>query len=357
MAQQSAQEAQQVAAFLESLLRSVDPIKGGGAATFAEQLTTAGARLATANQIDDNVKHELLALLVETLMDRSDYDGVVSILTPMMEQVDDTHYASYLSMLGYAHYRNGNLRQGRELMTDSFEIQADQSAESNLPLAVTMERLSSLERRTGNYQRAKALASEALQIKQAQPKIDELQIATARNSLGLSLRELGELEAAATQFEQTVALYKSKSESPLKIAMTLSNLADVQRSLGLLSEAERHADDAVRLAREIAIDNPTLLATALTTLGNVRMAHEDLPGAAASYRESYQLYHTAFGADHPRLIAPGYNLAVVLHRQQGCEQAQSQLEQVLTIAQTHLTNDHPQVRAMERLKQSCAAEN
>ena len=170
------------------------------------------------------------------------------------------------------------------------------------------------------------------------------------------MRELGELEAAARQFEQAVTLYRANSEPPLKIAMTLSNLADVQRSLGLLRQAEQHANDAVTMARDTAIDNPALLATALTTLGNVRMAHDDLSGAESHYRESYELYQAAFGVDHPRLIAPGYNLAVVLERQLGCEAASPGLVRVLAIAQRHLAENHPQVRAMEQLSRRCNAQ-
>ncbi len=353
LAEQSAQEAQQVASFLEGLLQSVDPLKGGGATGFAERLTEAGQRLAKSTVMDANVKHELLALLAETLMDRGDYKAVIAMLEPLQAQRQDAHFASYLSLLGYAHYRNGDLTQGRSLMTDSFEIQSDASAP--LPLAITLERLSSLERREGNYQRSRSLAEEALAIKQQQTDLPEVKIASSRNSLGLSLRELGEYEAAARQFEQAISVYRREGESSLKVAMTLSNLADVQRNLGTLDQALENAGAAVELSRASRRDNPTLLATALTSLGNVQMALEQPAAAVNSYRESYELYSAAFGNGHPRLIAPAYNEAVALRRQGDCTKAMARASQILSVARDHFDASHPQVRAISRLVEECAA--
>jgi transcriptional regulator with XRE-family HTH domain/tetratricopeptide (TPR) repeat protein len=71
--------------------------------------------------------------------------------------------------------------------------------------------------------------------------------AFALDALGLLAHERGDLAQAATRHAEALVLHRAHASDPVRIARTLINLGDVNRSLRQLDTARRYLTDALRL--------------------------------------------------------------------------------------------------------------
>ena len=118
----------------------------------------------------------------------------------------------------------------------------------------------------GQFQMACGLAEQALQL--AQRVQDAVHLAYAQVVLGNALFFLGELDAAYTQLEQSLALYDPQQHRARSFlggedlqVFCFSHLAIILWDLGYLDQALQRGHEALRLAR--ALSHPYSLAMAL----------------------------------------------------------------------------------------------
>lgn len=353
----SADRAAAASALLADILESVDPLAGGGG--LADVISTSGFELSAARRYRPEVQREIVLMTSKTLLDLGRYRDVVKMVEPLVadppaDEASTAVHAEYLSLLGYARYRDGDLQQGLALLQQALirqlaDLQIDPEA-----LATTLQRTALAERRAARPERAREHLERALELLSGALPETDVRLAQAHNHLGLVQTDLGQYRAAIASFERAETIYQAApGEQELRRAMTLGNLADAQRLAGGLDAAERNARAAVALA-ERAPDNPQLLATANVALGNVLTTARRYPDAVEYYRQAHAIYAGALGPEHPRMALVAHNLGVALRLDGRCAEALASFDEAIRIAAAAYPADHPELVESRRQRALCA---
>jgi tetratricopeptide (TPR) repeat protein len=132
------------------------------------------------------------------------------------------------------------------------------------------------------------------------------------------------------------------------VAMTLNNLAILQKAQNELSGAEQNYQEALQIHRALAQENPrTYLPDVATTLYNLAIlqkAQNELSGAEQNYQEALQIYR-ALAQENPRTYLPDvattlYNLAILQKAQNELSGAEQNCQEALQIRRA-LAQENP----------------
>ena len=354
----SAGRADAVSAYLTDIIESADPLSGQGSNDLSDVISNSSFELGAATAFQPEAQRELVLLSGKTLINLGRFPAVIDMLLPLVAEFENDpspplRYAEYLSLLGYAQYRNGDPALGRRNLEQALSLQEVAADTETVSLAATLQRLGLLERRDSQVQSAYEMVQRGLSILLEELPPGDERIASARNHLGLVLTDLGRYEDAVESFKLAIANHRRRPDGQVSAAMTLSNLADTERLAGQLGAAREHADEAVALMRTAADRNPQLLATALISRGNVLLAGETLQSAIGDYDEARIVYRTTLGSDHPRVAVVTHNLAMALRKADRCEQAIPMYQDAIRIAAAHYADDHPQLAESRRQLAQC----
>jgi tetratricopeptide (TPR) repeat protein len=132
----------------------------------------------------------------------------------------------------------------------------------------------------GHYTEARGWLERAIA---ARPDAPATLRALALEGLGNIVYRQGDLKAAATALEESVAIWRSLND-PRKLAATLSNLGSVVEIQGDLDRAQALHEEALSIARPLG--NPIPVATALNNLALVHWGKGDLERATMLLKES-----------------------------------------------------------------------
>jgi predicted ATPase/DNA-binding XRE family transcriptional regulator len=130
-----------------------------------------------------------------------------------------------------------------------------------------------------DYDRAEILAHEGLDL--ARRHGDRVGISNILAELGHVAEARGELDAAKTLYEESLAQWRTGSRA-------LSSLGNLARAKGDYEQAQRYLEQALAWARSQSMS--WAIADALTSLGHVACEQGDFARAAVRYRESLGLY-------------------------------------------------------------------
>ena len=129
-------------------------------------------------------------------------------------------------------------------------------------------------------------------------------------------------------------------------------MADTLRLKGDLNQAQSHARSAVDLLAGSS-DNPQLLATASTTLGNVLMTQAQFAEAADHYQLALAAYRKEFGDLHPRVALVAHNLGTALRSAGDCGKAIEYYDLAVDIASKRYSPQHPELLESRRQRALC----
>ena len=361
-AELSADRAAAASGLLADILESVDPLAGGGQGQLADVISTSSFEFSAERKYHPDVQREMMLMTSKTLLDLGRYEDVINMVEPLVTQLAEEQsqapaYAEYLSLLGYAHYRNGDLEQGLSLLEKALARQVQDPGIDPDVFATTLQRAALAERRAARPERARAHIERALKLLDEHLPGSDVRLAQARSHLGLVLTDLGKYQEAIASFEKAVAIYaQAPGDQQLRRAMTLGNLADAQRLAGLLESAEANARAAVNLAEGAADDNPQLLATANVALGNVLISERRYEDAAQRYRQARDIYLKTLGENHPRIALVAHNLGMALRLDGHCPEALKYFDESIRIAAAAYPPDHPELRESRRQRARCTAD-
>ncbi|MCC6528577.1 MAG: serine/threonine protein kinase, partial [Polyangiaceae bacterium] len=152
------------------------------------------------------------------------------------------------------------------------------------------------------------------------------------NSRGLVRAELGRLDEAAADYAAALAAYEQAlGAEHLKVALALSNMAQVTYLLG------RHADAAATLERALAIrlralgeDHPDVAAVR-SNLGLVRLAEGEIEVAIELFEQALGAEERALGPAHPSVTFVHPNLGQALAAAGRTEEAVAHYRTALAI--------------------------
>ncbi|HEX9987019.1 MAG TPA: FxSxx-COOH system tetratricopeptide repeat protein [Chloroflexia bacterium] len=164
------------------------------------------------------------------------------------------------------------------------------------------------------------------------------------NSLGVVLKDLGDLEGAKAHYEQALAIdEKTFGHDHPKVAISVSNLCAVLLDLRDLEGARAYCKRALAIdEKTFGHDHPTV-AGDVNNLGMVLKGLRDLEGAKAHLERALSIYEKAFGPDHPKVATCANNLGMVLKSLGDLEGAKAHYERALAIDETAFGPDHPDV--------------
>ncbi|MDJ0657369.1 MAG: serine/threonine-protein kinase [Xanthomonadales bacterium] len=349
-----------VSELLGDILESVDPLAGGGVDSFTEVISTSGFEFSTARRYPPRIQREMVLMAGRTLMDLGKFDEVVRNLTPLVDEIGELEeplpprYAEYLSLLGYANYRNGDLQLGLDQLAEAMRRQRQQDDIAPEILASTLQRLGLAQRRAARPADARAHIEQANRLLVTALPDTDARVAQSFSHLGLVLADSGELDQAIQAYQRSAEIYaRSPGDNQLRRAMTLGNLADAQRMAGDLEAAERNARSVVDLLGRASDRNPQLLATARITLGNTLMASDRYGEAVEQYSLAREAMIQSLGPEHPRVALIGHNLGSALRLSGDCASAIRYFDESLAIASRVYPADHPEIRETRRQRALC----
>jgi tetratricopeptide (TPR) repeat protein len=166
-------------------------------------------------------------------------------------------------------------------------------------------------------------------------------LATLQASLGLTLYDLGERQAAREHLLQALALHRQAfGEIHPAVASDLRNLATIARELGDPQQALQYIRPIVDILRRIYGDAHPSTALALTDVATVLRDLGETEGARRHLEAALQIDQQAFGEAHPQVVADLNNLALVEKELGDHDAARGHFEQALAIAEASLGEDH-----------------
>ncbi|MCM3805955.1 tetratricopeptide repeat protein [Streptomyces sp. DR7-3] len=171
---------------------------------------------------------------------------------------------------------------------------------------------------------------------------------TARNSLGVALKDFGKFDEAAAVYREALrdAARKHSNDQPLVLTVR-HNLAVVMRIQGSLDEAEKEQSAILKIQEgRLGPEHPETLATRLS-LARISDDRGATIEAETAYREIRSAYARVMGPEHPRTLSVHGNLAFLLADQQRFTEAEIEYRDALDKCLNILGADHPDTLTMD----------
>jgi tetratricopeptide (TPR) repeat protein len=160
--------------------------------------------------------------------------------------------------------------------------------------------------------------------------------AWAFNNEGLLLAQQGSFEAARRRFIDAVALKERAlgKEHP-DVAISLGNLSQMEKELGIFAEALAHADRAIAIFTDHGDPNCQALAQAHDARGDVLVALGRYPDAVAAFRRARAILQNNPEDPHPEDPTALHGLGVASLAEGRPDEAIPLLESALAIREAH----------------------
>jgi tetratricopeptide (TPR) repeat protein len=120
-------------------------------------------------------------------------------------------------------------------------------------------------------------------------KVGGRDLARALTALGLIERDQGQNDASLRHYEEAVTIYRAAGD-PFKLAHTIRHIADILRATGRVELAEPRYDEALALYRSRPETPPLDLANAIRGLGLLKSDSKMNEAARALWEEARELY-------------------------------------------------------------------
>ncbi|MER7997481.1 FxSxx-COOH system tetratricopeptide repeat protein [Streptomyces sp. NPDC095613] len=170
---------------------------------------------------------------------------------------------------------------------------------------------------------------------------------TARNSLGVALKDFGKLEEAAAVYREGLRGAGAKHLDDQPLILTLRhNLAVVLRIQGNLDEAEKEQSVILEIQqRRLGPEHPETFATRLS-LARILDDRGATAEAEAAYRELLSACRRVMGHEHRQTLSIWGNLAFLLGDQGRFAEAETEYRDALDACRRALGDDHPETLTM-----------
>jgi hypothetical protein len=173
------------------------------------------------------------------------------------------------------------------------------------------------------YNQAQPLYEEALQIyrslAQENPAAYLPDVAMTLNNLANLQKDKNEFGSAQEKYEEALQIYRALAqENPAAylpdVAMTLNNLANLQKAKNEFGSAQEKYEEALQIRRSLAQENPAAyLPDVATTLNNLAILHSDkneFGSAQEKYEEALQIYRS-LAQENPAAYLPNVAMTVI----------------------------------------------
>ncbi|MEM1271132.1 MAG: tetratricopeptide repeat protein [Bacteroidota bacterium] len=167
--------------------------------------------------------------------------------------------------------------------------------------------------------------------------------AYARMRLGRVLDDQGQLEAALGEFTSARRLYTEPPADSAGVAAALVELANVNRTLNRLDDAERQFDEAIRIRQALHPRGHPRIAHALSDYAILLNERGETDAEVRIRRTLLGEYRAAYGPEHPYTATAHYNLGASLYAAEAFGEAGQHVAEAIAIRKQLLGPDHPRV--------------
>ncbi len=346
-AQQEAETAEQVTAFLAGVFEGADAFEGGGQDVTASDLLERGVEQVEALDDQPEVQARLLRVLGNTYSSLGRYDEAQPLLERALAQRrtlwGDEHesVAQSANELALLLVQQGDYPAAESLLREALAVQRRLLGEDDPEVAHTLNNLAGVLLYDGDYAEAELLFREVLARRQALHGGDHREVALSLNNLAAALEDGGRDAQAEPLLREALAMWQRLlGEQHPYIAGTMDNLAGMLGDLSRYDEAEPLARDALTMWRGLLGDTHPGVAVSLHNLAGVLAHRERYAEAEQLYREALAMRRTLFGDEHPEVATSLSGLAGVLADREAYAEAESLERDALAMRQRLLDPDH-----------------
>jgi len=310
LADREAKHNQQVALFLEDMLKGVGPAVALGRDT----------------------------TLLREILDKT----VRRVTTDLRDQPEVQ--AELGNTIGEVYRALGQLKKAEEMHREARALQGKATGSKRVGVATSLSDLAFVLRDQGKFAEAESLQREALDLRRKLYGGEHPDVALSLNNLALVLRSQGKLADAERLHREALAIQKkSLGSEHVAVATSLNNLAFALRDQGKLAEAEKAFRESLAMQKKLLGDNHPAVAITTDNLAFVLRDERKLDEAETLVRQSLALQRKLFGEEHPSVATALNNLALVLAAQGKLEEAVNLHRQVLALRRKLLGAQHPEV--------------
>jgi len=273
-------------------------------------------------------------------------DAAIPYLRAAREAVEEAggtpaELCERLNWEGRAHWEAGDLAAAEAIFARSLSI-----AEAGAPelIGTALGQASVVLRARGRHQEARAAAERRLQILVDEGEPPGARLSVAHMNLGLTMQDLGDLEAAKDALEHALAVLDAMPEPPLRTrAAAMRNLSNLLAEMGDTEQVVTQAEAIVSLFEDAHGPTHPLVGRALSDLGLARIEILDVEGAREALFRARAIFDARYGPHHPQQVDLLQNIAA-WHRTAGeIGRAIEVQERVLEVRRATLRAEHDEV--------------
>jgi eukaryotic-like serine/threonine-protein kinase len=349
LADREASRSQQVALFLEDMLKGVGPSVALGRDTtlVREILDKTVGRLTTDLKNQPEVQAELCNTIGEVyralgqLKKAEEMHRDARTLQGKVTGSKRADVATSLTDLAFVLRDQGKLAEAESLQREALELRRKLYGNEHPEVALSLNSLALVLRSQGKLAEAERLHREALAMQKKLLGNEHLSVATSLNNLALALRDQGKLADAERSFRESLGMQqKLLGEKHPAVAITMDNLAFVLRDEAKLAEAETLVRQSLAMQRTLFGAEHPSVATALNNLALVLAAQAKYADAADLHREALAMRRKLLGAEHPEVAVSLDNLALVLRKQKQPADAEKLEREALAMRKKLFGDEH-----------------
>ena len=309
IAEQEAETADRVAAFMLSLFRTPDPDLAQGKTVTARELLDQGA---------------------------------LRIEQELAEQ--PSVRAAMQDVMGGAYQGLGLYAQSQSLLDHALRTRISLHGDEHIDVLETASRIADLATSTGDYQKSEALYIEALQLSRKLHGEDSPSAAALLTGLANALYEQGRHGESRTHYEMALAMHERLSQEPgMDKAITMHGYGWLLTNMADFEAAEAILQSAVTMLRETAGDFHPEVAAAMNHLTYALMDSGQWDAAEINMREGLALNTRIYGDSHPSVSGDLFTLGTILQQTGKFAEAESLYRRGLAIDLEYLGESHPYI--------------
>jgi tetratricopeptide (TPR) repeat protein len=236
----------------------------------------------------------------------------------------------------------GKLKEAEATLREVVAMQKKLLGNENLDLATSIQNLAQTLRVEGNLAQAEIMEREALAMRRKLLGDNHPNVAVSLNGLAVVLVQQGRLHEAEILHREALALRKKLlgSQHPA-VSESLNNLAILLHNQGNFAEAETMHREALMIERKILGDEHPSVANSLNNLAVVLRDEGKLAEAETMERQALGLWRNLFGLEHFQVATALNNLAAVLREEDKLGEAETAQREALAMYRKSLGDKHP----------------
>jgi eukaryotic-like serine/threonine-protein kinase len=297
-------EAEEVSAFLVSLLEGVSPAEARGREVPVRELVDRAAARIDGDLAGRPATRTRIMNVLGSLYTRlGDFDRAEALLLDALalrkgdEPADGPARAALLSAVAELRYWQGDYGEARRHYEEGLAVPRP-PGEAGAARAHALHGVAMVAIEEGEVEEARALLEEAVALRSAEDPVRPLTLSSVIAELGRAEQLAGDLERAREHMEESLRLVEPYGPLHPARSMTLDNLAKVYHDLGDLDRARAAMEEALAIDRRVLGERHHLVGLSVGNLARTHRTAGRYAEAETAYREALEIYREALGPDH-----------------------------------------------------------